>query len=179
MKNIILLNFTTFFLLLASLCSAENSPKNIILKDGSIIKGTVTKMENGIYTVVSDRLGEIEINDLDIANIQANDNQVSTTPESSFSIKNAQPSNLNSQVQAMQGTILNDPEMMKDIMSLMDDPEIQALLSDQAFINDVTSMNQDKILKNDKMYELMNNPKMQKILEKAQSRFTESQATQP
>lgn len=175
MKKITLLNVTILFFLLSSLGSADTSQRNIVLKDGSNIKGTVTKMENGVYTVVSDRLGEIQINDQDIANIQSGNNPVLVSDTSSNS-QNIQSSNLKNQVQAMQGTILNDPEMMKDIMGLMDDPEIQTLLSDKTFISDVTSMDPNKIQGNDKMQSLMNNPKMQKLLEKVQSRLPANQA---
>ena len=175
MKKITLLNVTIFFFLLSSLGLADTSERKIILKDGSIIKGTVTKMENGVYTVVSDRLGEMQINDQDIANIQSGNDPVLVSDTSSHS-ENTQSSNLKNQVQAMQGTILNDPEIMNDIMGLMDDPEIQTLLSDKAFISDVNSLDQNKIQNNDKMQSLMNNPKMQKLLEKAQSRMTANQA---
>ena len=175
MKEIILLNVTIFLFLFTSISSADTSQRNIILKDGSIIKGTITKMENGVYTVVSDRLGEMQINDQDIANIQSGNDPVLVGDTSSHS-GNTQSSNLKNQVQAMQGTILNDPEIMNDIMGLMDDPEIQTLLSDKAFVSDVTSMDQNKIQNNDKVQNLMNNPKMQKLLEKAQSRVQANQA---
>jgi len=175
MKEIILLNVTIFLFLFTSISSADTSQRNIILKDGSIIKGTITKMENGVYTVVSDRLGEMQINDQDIANIQSGNDPVLVGDTSSNS-QNIQSSNLKNQVQAMQGTILNDPEIMNDIMGLMDDPEIQTLLSDKAFVSDVTSMDQNKIQNNDKVQNLMNNPKMQKLLEKAQSRVQANQA---
>ena len=175
MKKITLLNVTIFFFLLSSLGLADTSERKIILKDGSIIKGTVTKMENGVYTVVSDRLGEMQINDQDIANIQSGNDPVLVSDTSSNS-GNIQSSNLKNQVQAMQGTILNDPEMMKDIMGLMDDPEIQTLFSDKDFISAVTSMDPNQIQNNPKIQSLMNNPKMRKLLEKAQSRMPANQA---
>ncbi len=175
MKKINLLNVTIFLFLFTSISSADTSQRNIILKDGSIVKGTVTKMENGVYTVISDRLGEMQINDQDIANIQSGNDPVLVNDTFSNS-GNTQSSNLKNQVQAMQGTILNDPEIMNDIMGLMDDPEIQTLLSDKAFINDVNSMDPNKIQNNDKMQSLMNNPKMRKLLEKAQSRLPANQA---
>lgn len=178
MKKITLLNVTILFFLLTSLSSADTSQRKIILKDGSLIIGTVTKMENGVYTVVSEHLGEMQINDQDIANIQSGNDNVLVNDTSSNN-ENTQSSNLKTQVQAMQGTILSDPEMMKDIMGLMDDPEIQTLLTDKAFVSDVTSMDQNKMQNNDKIQALMNNPKMKKLMEKAQSRMTASPTAQP
>lgn len=164
----------TAFLFLTPITFAQTPPKTIVLQDGSIIKGNITKMENGVYTVVSDRLGTIVVKDSDIASIQTPGSQ-NPSPTQQIGMQPMMNGNLQSQIQAMQGSILSDPEMMKEMMKLMEDPQVQSLLADQSFINDITSMDPAKLQNNSKVQQLMNNQNVQTLMEKIQNRFnTES-----
>ena len=89
----------------------------IQLKDGSSIKGSVSKLEDHVYTIETSTLGAVKVNDSDIVNISAGDAPNPSSP----SLPNANPLELKgdpklmAQVQSMQGTILSDPALMADI----------------------------------------------------------------
>src|SRR5690242_7089484 len=93
--------------------------KSITLKDGTVIKGTVTKFENGVYTISSEKLGEISVKDNDVAVIQANSSSQSVNPLVTPNALGSGSSDLRSQVQQMQGTIMSDPTIMQQIQQLV------------------------------------------------------------
>jgi len=147
--------------------TAQAEPKSIILKDGSVIQGEVIGFSSGIYTVKTANLGEIQIQD---KNIQAIAAKGAANPQKA---QNNSSSNAEIQrkVQAMQGSILSDPQMMNEIQSLMNNPEIMRLMADENFIQEVMSMDPEKLEKNPKMKELMNNPEMLRVIRRLQGQM--------
>lgn len=166
-----------FFLLLGI---ASNIPlhadsfKIINLKDGSTIKGQVTKLKNNVYTIITPSMGEIKVNDSAIESIGSPAAQSPSTfqinPSSHSSDNNSPFSN---QLQQMQGSILTDPHLMADIQNLLNDPEILKIISDEKFKNDVMSQDVNRIEQNDRTQDLMNNPKIQALIEKINSKFSQ------
>ena len=155
-------------LFLSSAAFAQNTTKTITLKDGSTVKGTILKFENGQYTIQSGSLGEITLNDQDILNIQSGDMPIA--------VNNAQAapsvgtSDLHNQVKSMQSTILSDPDLMKEIEGLLDDPQVKQMISDKSFVDDIMSMDKNRLDNNEKVHELMDNPKIQNLMQEIQSK---------
>jgi hypothetical protein len=164
--------FIFFFSILSasSLAFAQSTEKTVVLKDGSVIKGNVVKMENGVYTVSSEHLGQIEIKDTDIAGIQSSNAPIIIDNNNTAAANASQTGDIKNQVNALQSSIISDPEMMKDIAKLLDDPAILSLLSDQSFVNDVMSMDKSKLENNPKINQMMSNPKVKELIEKIQAR---------
>src|SRR5258708_4461219 len=96
LKTLILASI--FTITLSNLSHADGTLKSIMLKDGTVIKGTVTKFENGTYTISSEKLGEINVKDSDINLIQADNFSQSATPLAAPNANNPSSGDLRSQV---------------------------------------------------------------------------------
>lgn len=138
----------------------------INLKDGSIIKGTVISLENNVYRIQTQNLGEIKIQNADVVTITNED-------ATAASVTSSHPENidLKAQVQQAQGNLMSDPTLMNDVQSLAQDPEIIKMLSDPNLVNDIMSYDQKKIEQNPKIKELMENPSMKALMEKMENKM--------
>ena len=164
MKKIILYLFScAATLILITLAQAQSS-KMITLKDGSILKGSVAAFENNVYTIETPNLGQLQIPDSEIITI---------SDESAVPSQNTNPSagGLQSEVQALQGTLLSDPEILNDMQKLMEDESIRAILADPNFVQDIMSYDPSRIENNSQTQKLMENPEMKALMEKIQSKM--------
>jgi len=162
-------------LLILTLClavstSSAESLKVIKLKDGSTLKGNVLALNGGVYTLETENLGEIEIEESKILSISS-PSVATTQSEASTATSNAQKSDLEKQVQQIQGTIMSDGDIMMDLKTLVEDEEIRKLLSDPNLMRDVTSYDQEKIEQNTNVQDLLKNPKIQQLMNKIQAKF--------
>ena len=149
----------------------EVSAKSIQLKDGSVIKGTVVGFANGTYTIHTENLGEVKIEDNKIQNISED---MPTSPMFSGNLPFANPSGnsqMTSQVQGIQSSIMADPQSMQDIQQLVQDPDIQKLLSDPSLLQAAMTHDPEQIQKNPAVSELLKNPKIQMLLNKMMEKF--------
>jgi len=154
------------FFLVFCLCTLSHaeSTKVVTLKDGSSIRGVVLEMSNGVYTIETSNLGTIQVNESDIVGITSG--QLPTAgQDQNLDLGNAQ---FNGQIQALQSTIMQDPKMMMEIQDLIQDEEIQRILKDPDFVNDIMSKDLDRIQSNSKTDVLMDNPKIQRLIEMIQ-----------
>ena len=175
MKKYITIIFLFSGLLILTASLNADPLKTITLKDGSTIKGEIVKFENNIYTVETPHLGEVKINDTEIKNINAgevNPVQPFGGQNSGFPTQANNSPQLMNQVQQMQGSILTDPELMAEIQELMKDPSIMSIISDEKVVDDAKSFDVNRIGSNDKMKELMNNPKFHALMNKIRAKFS-------
>ena len=140
------------FILWVPVAYAANS-QEIVLSDGSVIHGEVLSLSEGVYKIRTDTLGTIEIEASKIKAIQAIQSQ-------------SAPSINKEEFQKLQQQIMSNPEVMNMILALQDDPEIQKLLQDPAIMNAINSGDYESLLSNQKILNLLNNPKVQDIGEK-------------
>lgn len=163
----------TFFLTISLLSFASAAPKNlkiITLKGGSTLKGEVIQLKDGIYTLNILDLGRMNVPESDILSItsaSASGSQNSQSDESS----NQQKTQIKSQVNQIQENILSDPGLMMDLQNILNDEEVQSMLSDPALLSDVLSYDPEKIQKNDNVQNLMQNEKMQELMEKIRQKL--------
>jgi len=150
-----------------STISYAEAIKVIKLKDGSTLKGKVLHLDNGIYTLETSNLGEINIDESDILSITSQELSEKPTTTSN----STQKAELQRQVQQIQGTILSDKEVMTEIQNLLEDDNIKAMLSDPKLLEDVTSFDQQRIEQNTSIQDLMNNPKMRNMMNKIQQKI--------
>jgi hypothetical protein len=164
MTKIIKITFLLIFLN-GTLCFA----KTIQLKDGSVIKGTVVAFQNNTYTIQSSQLGNLQIPDSQIVSIME-DSAVQASPTS---LPQTGPqSEIKEKATEVQKAIMNDPQMMQDVQTLTADPEIQALLSDPKLLQSVLTYDPNQIEQSESVKKLLQNPKMQALMQKIGSRFT-------
>ena len=70
MTKIKLIVYLVFFLSIAVFQQAfANTPKEITLRDGSVIRGELLSFQNGIYTIQTQNLGRLQIPETNVINI--------------------------------------------------------------------------------------------------------------
>ncbi len=137
------------------------SIKTITLKDGSVIKGEIAQLADDVYTIKTSDLGEVRVPEPNVMSIVAEGTPAQDTTNAS----------LKGQVQEIQTSLLSDPEIMKEMQSIMEAPEIRGVLSDPAFMNAIMSYDPDKIQQNEKTQYLLKNPKFQSLMEKIRQKI--------
>ncbi len=140
--------------------SWAQSVKTITLRDGSVIKGKVTQLRDGIYTITTDNLGKIDVAESEVLGIGVGTQSAATPQETSGA------GSIKDQVQALQGTLMSDPQVMMEIEALMDDPEIRAALSDPEFMSTIMSYDPNKIQQDKKTQSILQNSKLRSLVEK-------------
>jgi hypothetical protein len=130
-----------------------DDPQQIELKDGSTIAGEIISLSNGIYTIESDSLGSIKIEKSKIRTIHAKSYQRKSSPLPA--VKNT--------VQALQDTIMSQPNLMQMIMALQNDPDIQMALQNPKVMGAVMSGNINALIDNPEFQKILKNPKVQAI----------------
>lgn len=168
MKNKITLSLLLGFTLTAILfiSSAHAQEKRVItLSDGTRISGKVSSYNNGIYTIQTENLGELKIKDSSVVNIGSGGSTATTDQTSNPNTMGMGSQDMKSTVAQMQASMMQDPAMMQEIMKLVEDPEIMALLQDQNFVNDIMSYDPNRIQSNPKVQRLMNNPRMRQMMQ--------------
>ena len=159
--NKIIFVLVFLFLSAATFTFADQIEQVITLKDGSQIKGELSGVENGVYTVKTPSMGDVHVSAGNVASI-AN----SKTPMAAPPVTPVAAPNMDQQIMAQQQKLMANPQAMADVQQIAQDPEIVQLLSDPALVQAVTSHDLQAIQNNPKIKELVNNPKMQALLKK-------------
>ena len=163
MKKIIL-SLILFFSIFVSVALANKLSK-IELIDGSVIIGEVSGINNGKYTVNSQGMGVLQIEESRIKQIVLADtgkNPGFTQPQT-----NELPSD---KIEAMKNKIMGDKETMGMVTSLQNDPQFQEVLNDPEIINAAKSGNIASLMSNEKLMRLKDNPMIQKIKNKTEEK---------
>ena len=147
------------------LTAHAQSVKTITLKDGSVVKGNVLQLTDGVYTLETDNLGKITVPEAEVVSITA---ESAPAPAAAQDTPSA---SLKSQVQEVQASLLSDPEIMTEIQNIMQDPEIRGVLSDPAFMQAIMSYDPSQIQQNEKTQYLLKNPKFRALMEKMQQKL--------
>ncbi len=161
-----------FFFLLGILCGdviAENprgiDPREIELTDGSSISGKIVSFSNGVYTLKSDSLGTIKINESKIRAIRlksCNTTQDTSAEKHDNSLKRS----MAAETQVLRETMMQDNDIINIIFSLQSDPDFQKVLQDPAIIEAITSGDMDTLMSNPNFIKLTGNRKVQEIKRK-------------
>jgi len=138
-------------LVITSSSAYAGEVQRVKLTDGSELNVEVVSMNNGVYTFKSPSLGEFSVNAKQVQSISS-----SSMPES-------QAGTANIKLNQLQSTLTANPETMKLIAGLKDDPDIQAILSDSNIMNAIKSGDYTALTNNPKFQKLMKNPKIKQI----------------
>jgi len=171
--------FIIIFILSTSLSFAQTE-KIITLKDGSILKGVLLELDAGVYTVKTENLGQVEINESDVLSINVPESIIDEFPKTNTN-QNADitatmdQSQVMIQTQQMQKKLLSDPNLMKDVQNMLSDKKLIELMSDPQLMIDLKSMNKEKIKNNENVQQLINHPQMQNLIMKMMGSSAPSQ----
>ncbi len=162
--NKIILSLTIFLLSANIAAFADGSEQVITLKDGSQIKGVLSGIDNGVYTVKTPIIGDVHVNASDVASINNGDG---TTPVTALP---GQPSGtssgLDQQIAASQQRLMSNPQSMQILQQMAQDPQIMQALQDPALVQAVTNHDYQAVQNNPQIQKLMSNPQMQALIQK-------------
>ena len=151
--------FILFFFLCGTLCA--DGPSELELIDGSLLSGEIISFREGVYTIRSSSLGTIEINESQIRVIRVK-------PSESAAGKTVLPTNtsIDKELKTLEESMTSDQQIMQMIMSLQNDPDIQALLQDPGIMEAVSSGDINTLMSNPKFRKILENPDIQQIQRK-------------
>ena len=165
-------NAKRFFVTLAALVissyltiSPAFADQEILLKDGSRILGKIISMQGGEYRVDTKSMGVLTLTAKQIQRISSPGAISSESAvNSAQSISNsADASAKKSAIQSMRSTMTSSPSVMSAILSLQNDPEMQAILQDPEVMQAVQNFDLTALANNPKIKKLMNNSKIKNI----------------
>lgn len=137
----------------------------IVLHDGSVIHGEVSRLQGGIYTIETDSLGTISVPKEDVRSIDlSNASQGQSSAPGSGATPPAAPMNL----EAIQMQLMQNTDMFSMIQALQNDPQVLAVLSDPEVMNAMASGDINTLMNHPKIIALTQNPKVREIIEGAQ-----------
>ena len=129
----------------------------IHLNDGSVVRGEITELRNGVYSVASETLGRLEIKQSDVDTI------------SYGGARAARPGgqNAKSEIRQIQVGLASDASIMSMIQGLQNDPQLMEILADPEIMRAVQAGDLGTLMANEKFMALMNNSKVKAITRKA------------
>lgn len=168
MKKITLL--TTLTLLSFTISAFAQIPlQTITLKDGTSIKGHLSGVAKGSYTVDNATMGQIKIPAEQVISINASE----ATSSASLTIS-ANEKLSGTAFNGLHSSMMQDPQIMNLIQEMIQDPSVAELLTDPVLMQDALTMDPQKIQNNPTVQKLMQNPKMQEILQAATQKMQAS-----
>ncbi len=162
----LILIFAVLILSANTVAFADQSEQVITLKDGSQIKGELSGINNGVYTVKTPIIGDVHVAASDVANI-TNGAGNGTAPVAAVQNQDlGSVPNMDQQIAASQQKLMSNPQSMATLKEMMQDPEITQALQDPALVQAVTSHDYQAVQSNPSVQKLMSDPKMQALLQK-------------
>lgn len=156
------------FLLILLPCSLAFAETQIItLKDGSQVKGELTGINDGTYTIKTPLMGDVQVSSSEVTSISAEGAMPAAQP-AAFNQAPAMPAqdDMSQKIQSMQNQLMANPAYLADIQEMMQDPEIAQIMADPEFVQAITTQNFNAVQSSPRTQELMNNPKMRAFIEK-------------
>lgn len=141
------------FLLAGSAFSGE--VREIELSDGSIITGEVISLSNGVYTIKSNSLGTVKLDESKIRSICAK-GASSAAPDTG------------GQVKALQEQMMGNQEIMGMVQSLQNDPDFQKIMEDPEAVKAINSGDMAALMANPGFMKLLKNQTVQDIQRKVE-----------
>jgi hypothetical protein len=139
--------------------STAGELKEIVLQDGSIISGEVMSLNKSIYTIKSDALGTIKIEETKIRSIQEK------TLPTSVDIS-ARPTATTGEIKSLEEKMMSDKEIMNLILTLQNDPDFKKLMEDPKIMQAVNAGDVATLTSDARFMKLLNNKTVQEIQKK-------------
>lgn len=129
--------YTIFCLIIWEYTIFASEFMQVELHDGTIIVGKIISFQDDCYTIKSDTLGTVNINESKIRIIRS----ISGAEDTEGGLKQPNPSinSENSDVEDLTKQMMIDEQIMNIIFSLQNDPNFQKILNDPALLNAVNS----------------------------------------
>jgi hypothetical protein len=141
-----MLYFAIVFILVARIAIAGEL-REIELRDGSIITGDVVSLSNGIYTIKSESLGTVKIEE----------SKVNVIRQKSSSQGAGAAQSPGGEVRSLQNMIMSDQEIMGLIQSLQNDPEFKKIMEDPEIMKAIGEGDVAALIANPRIMKLLDN----------------------
>lgn len=135
------------------------------LMDGSVIQGEILSFTQGVYRINSDALGTISLPEEKIRAIKPAQNSDSKAGNSN---QPKEPTDGAQKIDRMQGRMLSDPETVRLIEELQNNPSVQSILQDEELMQAISQGNLNRVSEDPKIKALMKDKTVGKIIEKNQ-----------
>jgi len=144
----------SLLLLLTASIVLAGEYRQIELTDGSVLTGEVQSYQNGVYTVRTESLGTVMIEDAQVRSIRSpRQHDAALSPGMS-------------DIGSLQEQMESDEEVMDLIRALKDDPGFREALQDPEIMRAVQSNDLAALMSNPKFLELISNSKVLEIQKK-------------
>jgi hypothetical protein len=131
--------------------------KEFRLKDGSTLTGQLVEVTEGRFVVQSQSLGRVELDAEQVVSM--------TSPGAGAGGANpAGAVDLQGLMAQAQQQIYSNPAMLEQVQGLSTDPQINALVTDPAFVGLLMSGDLEAIRQDPRMRQLMENPRLQGLV---------------
>jgi len=136
------------------------SAATLVLKDGTVIHGEIKTLKDDVYNVKTDSLGTLRFQKQNVRTIDHGDEPTMASPTGGASWQQAE-------LQTMQLRMIQNPNLLSMILSLQNDPEVQAILADPEITSALASGNFATLMGHPKIIALTNNSKVREIIDEA------------
>jgi hypothetical protein len=156
MRRLIISTLLMMGFLISTGAAGELSQVELI--DGSVICGEIVSSEGGIYTLKTSTLGTVRIEESSIRAIRFE-------PPAQVKEK-GQATPTEAQVHTLQQLMMGDPEIIRMLLTLLNDPDVQGILQDPSILEAVNAGDIEALISNPKFMKLLENPTVQDIIGK-------------
>lgn len=132
------------------------------LMDGSVVQGQILSYSGGVYRINSDALGTISLPEEKIRAIKPAQNADSQGGD------NNPPADGVQKIDQMQDRMLSDPETVRLIEKLQNNPSVQSILQDEELMQAISQGNLNRVSEDPKIKALMKDKTVGEIIEKNQ-----------
>ena len=129
--------------------------QRVVLQDGSSVNAEVLSLNNGVYTLRSPALGKFTVS---ATQVQAIQSIRGTSPQAQSTTRDTR-----AEMEQIQSSLLSNGDMVKLIMALQNDPDVQAILADGDIMAAIQRGDYESLANNPKVKNLMNKPEMKQI----------------
>jgi hypothetical protein len=143
-------------MLIGNVCAGEI--REIVLHDGSIITAEILALREGVYTLKSEGLGTITIEAAKVRTIR-----LYASAKSPREPDKPETDSVEAQMHHLQQSMMHNPEIMRMISSLLQHPDVQAVLADPAIMQAVRTNDLNTLLSHPKFMQLLDNPTIRDI----------------
>ena len=137
----------------------------VTLKDGTVIRGEVKSLQDGVYTVESESAGMLHIRADQVRSIDETDRRA---PADTATRPSSAPPSGASAVDSAKSLISQDPNLLTAVLGLQSEPEVVAALADPSVAKAIADGDYATLASNPKIVALMQNPKVRAIIEALQ-----------
>ena len=165
MKKLLFFILTFSLVLAAGTSFGENPVREIVLKDGSVIRAEVLSFEDGVYSLRSETMGELRLQDSAIKSIRQPEKGGREISESG-GMGNTSTGGRQEDIKDLQSSMLSSPQLLGMIFALQEDPDIKDILRDEEVMALIMAGDKERLESNPKFIKLMENPKIRAIIER-------------